>query len=341
MIGLFRLKINLNKLIMKKILFLAILAVSSLGFYSCDDDDSPEVDDYTLTMGADYVNDVYYSLANGVVAEVNRLEWDIAFGVSAMSSSIIINEGSGVVLKEFPIDEAWQWADAIDTVGYSTWGALYNGDEEWEDGAFGANATGGFNFGWGDYNPVNHNVEGVSLYVIKTRNNEYKQIFIEIKHSLDQIYIFKLADLDGSNQQNITLDVSDSEANFVYYNLESNVRLDREPDASTWDLVFTKYYDNSIPYVVSGVLQNIDVLAIAKDNVTDLTDDTYNEEEFSDLITTIGSNWKVYEAGAYGIDSDRMYFVKDLAGDVYKIVFTDFGGGLTGNVKFDIKKLTL
>jgi hypothetical protein len=333
---------------MKKILFLAILAVSSLGFYSCDDDSSstpePRTKSETVTMSANYIKDVYYSLKNGVVADVDRAEWDIAFGVDVRSSSILINEASGVELKEFPTDEGWQWVDAIDTTGYSTWDALYNGDEDWEDGAFSANSSEeDFNYGWGVYDfMVTHNINGVALYVIKLRNGEYKQIFIEQKQSVQQIYIFKFADLDGTNQQSITLDVSDSNANFVYYDLELNTRLDREPDASTWDLIFTKYMDNSINYSVSGILQNMGVEVIELDDVVDLTIETYVSTEFDDNISEIGYDWKPYNrtTGEYEVDSDRLYFIKDKSENVYKLVFTDFESN-TGVFSFEITDLSL
>ena len=332
---------------MKKLLFIAILAFTALGFYSCDDDD-PKIDDKSetknesLSMGAGYANDVYYSLSNGVVAEVSRTSWDIAFSVGAMSSSIIINEGSGVVLKEFPTDEGWQWVDAIDTTGFSNWDALYNGDKDWEDGAFGANATGeDLNYGWGNYDMATHNVIGVALYVIKLRNGDYKQIFIEKKQSVAQTYIFNYANIDGSDQQSVTLDVSDSDANFVYYDLESKLRVDREPDSSTWDLIFTKYIDNSIVYNVSGVLQNMDVYAIDEDDVLDLTLNDYLIGDFEDDITEIGYDWKDIDMTSFEwiIDDDRMYFVKDKNEQVYKIVFTSFGGQANGDVGFDITTL--
>lgn len=336
---------------MKKTLIIAILAIFSFGFYSCDEDNSstpePRTKSETVSMGASYSKDVYYSLKNGVIAEVDRSEWDIAFGVPVRSSSILINEASGVELKEFPISQDWQWVDAIDTTGYSTWEPLYNGDEDWEEGAFSANATEedieNFDYGWGTYDfMVTHNINGTALYVIKLRNGDYKQIFIEKKQSSDQIYVFKYANLDGTDQQTVTLDVSNSDANFVYYDLESNQRLDREPDASTWDLIFTKYMDNSIHYSVSGVLQNIDVEVIELDDVLDLTTETYIPTEFDDDISEIGYDWKPYNrvTGEYEIDPDRLYFVKDKSENVYKLVFTDFDSS-NGNFTFDITDLSL
>ena len=45
--------------------------------------------------------------------------------------------------------------------------------------------------------------------------------------------------------------------NFIYFSLTTGEVLDNEPDSESWDLVFTKYHDESIPYIVTGVLTNV------------------------------------------------------------------------------------
>jgi len=323
--------------------FVAVLCL--IGTYSCDkDDDSPSivVKSESITMGAGYVNDVYYSLNNGVITEVSRLNWDIAFSVDAMSSSIIINDGAGVVLKEYPTTDGWNWTDPIDTIGYSEWNMLYNSDETWEDGAFGQNASGHPNYGWGEYNMTTHNVEGVAMYIVELPNDEFKRIFIEIKDATEKKYIFKYSDVNGANEISETISFADLTSNYLYYSLQSEtVVADREPDASTWDLLFTNYADNTINYLVTGVKHNIGVVAIDQDNTTDLTLNTYLESAFNENITTIGYDWKEFDMGTYlySIDPDRVYFAKDGNDNVYKIVFTGYEGSSTGNINFDITGL--
>lgn len=330
---------------MKKNLLFALIALLFIGFYSCDDDEvTPEVKtkSETVSMGADYVNDVYYSLSNGIVAEVPRKNWDIAFSVGAMSSSILINDGAGVELKVYPTDAGWQWANSIDTAGYHEWELLYNSNESWEEAAFGQNATGHPNYGWGEYNETTHNVEGVAMYIIKLPNDEYKRIFIELKGAMTQQYSFKYSDLDGSNEVSETINFAGNTANYIYYSItDEAVVADREPDASTWDLLFTKYIDTSIPYNVTGIKQNIGVEVIDEDNVLDLTIETYLASEFDDNMTEIGSDWKDFDMGSfqYVVDSDRMYFVKGKDEKNYKIVFTGVEGSSTGNFMFDITSL--
>lgn len=329
---------------MKKNLLIILLAVFAIGFYSCDEDDSPVVKTKieTVSQGASYTNDIYYSLAEGVVAEVPRTNWDIALSVDARSSSILINDGAGVILKVYPTEAGWEWANAIDTAGYSEWEALYNSDENWEEGAFGQNATGHPNYGWGEYNSISHDVDGVEMYIIKLVNGDFKRIFIEVKSAMAQEYIFKYSDIDGTNEVSETISLEGLTSNFIYYSLvNETVVTDREPDAAAWDLLFTNYSDNTINYIVSGVKQNIGVEAIEEDGVLDLTLETYLETNFSENITTIGYDWKNFDMGTfqYVIDADRIYFVKDQNDMVYKIVFTGFGGSSTGDILFDITAL--
>lgn len=330
---------------MKKVVLFVFISIGLFGFYSCDDDSDIvtfETQSESISMGEGYAMDIYYSLSNGVVSEVERTNWDIAFSVGAMSSSILINEGAGVVLKEYPTTDGWNWNDAIDTLGYTNWNALYNSDENWEEGAFGQNATGHPNYGWGEYNDISHNVEGVAMYIIKLSNGDYKRIFVEIKSAMDQEYIFIYSDLDGSNEVSETVSFADLSSNFIYYSMvNQEVISNREPATSTWDLLFTKYIDNSIEYPVAGIIQNTGVLAIDEDDAMDLTITTYLDSEFDDNITEIGSDWKDFDMTTfqYVVDDDRIYFVKDQNENVYKIVFMGFEGSSTGNITFDVTTL--
>ena len=123
------------------------------------------------------------------------------------------------------------------------------------------NATGHPNYGWGVYDMNTHNLTGISLYIIKTRAASYKKIWIVNKLSAEQKYTFRYSDLDGSNEQTVNLDLAGSTKNFVYYSLDTNEEVDREPEKDKWDILFTKWIDKSINYPVTGVLQNIDVTA--------------------------------------------------------------------------------
>ncbi len=296
----------------------------------------------SLSYGAAYINDIYYSLKNGVISTEPRAIWDIAFSVSTRSSSIIINESTGTTLKAFP--STWTWTSTIDTTGFHSWVSLRNSDTDWEIGAFNANASGHPNYGWGIYNSINHNIEnteGGALYIIKLADGSCKKIWIETKYSSLQKYSFRFANLDGSNEKIVSnMDISNSKANYVYYSLPNNTRLDREPDATTWDLLFTKWVDNGISYPVTGVFQNIGVKAINL-TVSDPSTITYLDSDFLTNINTVGSSWKVNDpiTRLYTIPSDKYYIVKDKTGRIYQIHFLTFSGSTLGDFSFNIKQL--
>ena len=306
--------------------FSLILSVNI--FTACQKDsnaDLPVPENDSITMEAGYANDVYYSLSEGVVATVYRTDWDIAFGVDPQTSAILINEAAGVELKVYPTTQGWSWSDPVDVTNFDQWDNLFNPDTTWDDGAFGANASGVLNYGWGDYNTVSHNIEGSALYIIKTRSGAMKKIFISMKYSAEQRYTFKFEDLNTKAEYDVDLDCSDSNANFVYYSLDNNTRIDREPDKSLWDLVFTKYIDNTINYNVTGVLSNTGVKVAEKDGST-FNNVTWSDEDFSENINVVGSDWKSFDNVnmAYTVDSEKVFIVKTASGDTYLLNFTGF-----------------
>jgi hypothetical protein len=325
-----------------KRLFIFILCV--LPFIACEKDNDEQKNgkiNESISMGENYVNDIYYSLDNGLVASVPRDNWDIAFNTSARSSSIITNCGTGVELYVQATTESWTWGDQIDTTGMSLKNFLVNSDTIWENGAFSRNATGHPHYGWGVYDMTTHNLTGVTLYIVKTVNDQYKQIWIEKKQSTANVYDFRFADIDGSNEQVVSIDCNNyNTKNFIYYNLESNQVVDREPAKDTWDIVFTKYYNETINYLVTGVLSNIDVKC-AENREIDPGNAVFDEFKLESNISIIGSDWKEFDMGTYTytLIDNLSYFVKDLNEDVYKIVFTAFEGSTNGNLGFDKTKI--
>lgn len=299
----------------------------------------------TITMGASYANDIYYSLKNGIVATVDRTNWDIAFSVSTRSSSIIINEGANVALWVYP--NAWSWATPSDTTGIKTWTSrVRNSNTDWEIGAFNANATTHPNYGWGNYNETSHNIvnaDGGALYIIKLRNGSYKRIWIETKYSASQKYSFRYSNIDGSNPQVVTeMSLAGYKGNYGYYSLQDNQLIaNREPDKAAWELLFTRWEDinNNQPYPVTGVLQNVGIKAVDL-TTTDFVNIVYTTEQFSSEINTIGYDWKTPPmSGPWVVLNNKAYVVRNAAGKDYLIVFKTFAGSSTGTLSFDIREL--
>jgi hypothetical protein len=291
-----------------------------------------QVETEVVTGGSpSYPNEVYYSLENGIVSTVARDTWDLGFNTSNFSVSILANTASGVEVYTYPLGDTADWA-TLDTTGM-TWIPLYNSIESWDEGAFSANQKGHPDYGWGKYNDVTHIITGDSLYVIKTVAGDYKKLAILERNPIANTYTFKVAGLDGSNEQTVVLNSGDyNTKSFVYYSLGSMEILDREPAKESWDLLFTRYYDYTIPYMVSGVLTNdlhVEAQEVQEEGLDQATFVDYVEADFSTVISVIGSDWKSFSMTtfAYVVDTTVVYFLKtygETDSTYYKLYFTEF-----------------
>jgi hypothetical protein len=297
----------------------------------------------TVTVGAGYANDVFYSFENGTVATVDRANWDIGFNTSPFSISIIANHGSGVEVYSYPSGDTSAWA-TLDTANMN-WPQLYNSLDSWDDGAFAQNDLGHPDYGWGIYNMGNHHITGDSLFVLKTVNGDYKKLWIVEKNAVANIWTFKYADIDGSNEQVVTLNAGTYDTkNFVYYSIDNNQIEDREPVSEDWDILFTKYFDYTIPYAVTGVLSNEAhtlIEEVSQSGLDQATFVTYTEANFASDISIVGSDWKSFNMGtfAYDVADSTVFFAKtyNSNGDsvYHKFYFTAFGGSSTGDYVFN------
>ncbi len=281
----------------------------------------------SVIMGASYANDVYYSFQNGVISTANRSEWDIAFYTSVWSAGVLTNDGKGIVLKTYPKADTSGW-NSVDTAGLSTWPAMYNSLDDWENGAFDRNAKGHPDYGWGVYNGINHNVVGDSIFIMKMANGSFKKFWLIKKISVANTYYFRYANLDGTSEVMDSLDCNPYiSKNFVYYSMDNKAILDRDPESGSWDILFTKYMGivQGTPYPVTGVFQNIDVPANRFAQVDPSFEDWFSAPMDS-IKAPIGYDWKYFDNSSftyYVVDS-LVYFVMNRQMDVYKLVFNAF-----------------
>lgn len=312
----------------------------------------------TLYMGAGYANEVYYSMSAGIKGAVDRKQWDIAFRTYQMSSSILTNDAanndeialSGVKLYTYPKSAISDWA-TVDTAGFylGNWENMVNSTTDYEDGAFSRHQKGHPDYGWGIYNSV-HNIIGDSLYIIKLRDGSFRKLWIVKKLSSDNIYQFRYANIDGTNDTTIDLDCNPySTKNFVGFSIVTNKVVDFEPVASTeWDLLFTKYMytypaNSTTPYVqypVIGVLSNCRNKEAKKDpyhkvkvlKFTQVTDfPPFSTYSMDSTRSPIGWEWKTFNNG-YTVVDPLVYFVQDLQGKIFKLIFKEFKGSSTGRI---------
>ena len=164
-----------------------------------------------------------------------------------------------------------------------------------------------------------------------------------LKLLLQGEYVFKLANLDGTNEisQSI-LKTNYTDKNFIYFSIDQNTITDREPISSEWDITFTKYISpiQGMPYPVTGVLTNINVEVAKATGITDpLTYFDYSNHNFDSEINSIGYDWKSYQ-GSYIVDANRCYFIKDENENIWRLVFTSFDGMSTGNIEFNVELIS-
>lgn len=321
---------------MKKIILTSIAVLALLG-------SKAQIIIDTVSIGAGYANQKWYSLQNDEQGSAPKNNWDIAFDVAGgYGTSIHINSITGTMLWTYPSADTSAWA-TVDTTGISTWTPKYNSETSWAMGAFdqGMVTSNPNDVGWGVYNSVTHIITGDSLFVIKLSNGSYKKLWII--NVAGGGYNFKYADLDGNNlQTKFLLKSTYSGKNFAYYSLQTNMELNREPVASAnWDLLFTQYTAFiPTPYTVSGVLANKGVDVAQADDVTNPS--TYNNwsaHTFGTDINIIGYDWKAYTS-SWKLTTDTVYFVKSKQGDIWKLIFTGFGGASTGNYIFSKEKVS-
>jgi hypothetical protein len=308
---------------MKKILLSMVMILSVMTI-------AAQVENEVVT-GAGYPDDVFYNLETGVVSTEARDNWDLAFTTSNFSVSILANLASGVEVYTWPMGDTADWA-TLDTTGM-TWSPLYNSLETFDEGAFSDNATGHPDYGWGIYNMTTHNITGDSLYVVKTLSGIYKKMAVIQRGAIANTWTFKVAGLDGSDEQTVQLNTGEyTTKTFVYYSLDSMEVLDREPAKESWDLLFTRYYDYTIPYTVAGVLTNeLHMVAqeVKEEGLDQATYIAYEDTAFSPDISIIGSDWKSFNMGtfSYEVDTTVVYFLKkygETDSTYYKIYFTAF-----------------
>jgi hypothetical protein len=258
------------------------------------------------------------------------------------SSSILINDGAGVVLYTYPKSDTSGWA-GMDTIGLYTWKPMFNDPNDWENGAFSRNAKGHPDYGWCIYNEVTHNLNGDSLFVIKLRDGSVKKLWMVKKLSAADIYVFRFANIDGTNEQLVNEDVSSlTTTDFSGYSLQTNSRVDFEPVKDSWDILFTKYMSvqsNGTPYLVTGVLSN-DSVDTKKFYPVSLDYNDYGPGAWDSTRSSIGWNWKVFDMDTftYNVADSTVYFIKSAQGNIYKFYFTAFSGSTTGVVKFNLEK---
>ncbi len=308
---------------MKKIFTCALILMTTSVFAQTTVYDS-------VSMGAGYANQVFYSLQDGEVAQAPNTNWELAFTTYFMGAAAFTNSAQGVAVFMIPSTDINGFT-AVDTTNYSSWQMLNNSDVTWDRGALNNNMTNHPNYGWGDYSTTTNEVVGDSLFLVRmgtAPNYIFKKLWL-IKKDISGSWIIRYADIDNNNDVTDTILYNNYIGkNFSYYSLTSQSELNREPLSADWDITFTRYTANvtvagCIPstgfFPVTGALTNKKVVS-AQANVVDYSavDFTNYQSQLDSNISIIGYDWK---CSGQLIDS-IVYFVKTTIGAVWKLQFT-------------------
>lgn len=317
-------------MIMKKLLLPALFALATLSA------PAQTVVTDSVSMGKDYMNQVWYSLSDDEQGTQPRNNWDIAFRTNRPEQpTILVNHTGGSNITRnfwiYPKGARANWA-SVDTVGLSKWTPLYNMETEWK-GAMGRyiDPTNKYDFGWGIRDAGTHYIVGDSIYIIRTQSGTYKKLLID--QLAGSVYSFTYANIDGSDAATSSINSAGyTGKNFVYFNLTAKTEADREPAAANWDMVFGQYatadFIATAPgFLVNGVLVNEGV-SVAKAVVAPSARATYKDFGAHVLypeINGIGYNWK---SSTHVLNDSFVYFVRRKSGEVWKLVFTGWTSGL-------------
>ena len=296
----------------------------------------------TIATGTGYKKNVYYSLENGTAGIADADNWHIGFSTGTFEEGVLTNSADKAIklyeISSNPLDFGTDLTAAFNTAVAANPMPFYNSNTIWNTGAFN---QGSAMYGWGDYISATHWIEGVVVFGLVTATDTF-QVFIEDKQTYQvpnaPVFNFKIAQLDGSQSisRSIALGVTGyKDRAFVYYNIETDSFINREPAKSSWDFVFTNYNDENVVmgneyYKVFGILNNSATRA-AKVDTADAEFDNiignYASYTYDSTINSIGRKWKASGMSGVQMVDSLCYFVKVRNGDVWQLVFTASNSG--------------
>lgn len=299
-----------------------------------------------ITSGAGYKKQTFYKLSTEASSTVDNTSWDIAFTVyGQQDAGIFLNESAStgnpiqnpLKLYKAPTNT---FTDVFTVAALKD--SLLNDEKSWSFGAFNADSNpAAFDYGWGAYDPVTHQIKGKKVFVLKLRDGNYRKIEIQ---NLVAAYTFRHANLDGTDEKTVSVDKTKFVGKtLAYYNFSTNAVVDLEP-AGGFDLLYTRYVTTvdqngiSTPYPVLGILTGRGATAVKATGVdpSKVSFDDY-KNKLETRTDVIGYDWKTFALTTmtWSVPTDVAYFVKTKDNDVYKIVFIDFEGSATGTATFE------
>jgi hypothetical protein len=318
---------------MKKI-FLSMISMLTMGIVT-QAQQAWMIDSVSIGASA---QDEYYSLKNGSQRIENSKNWNIGFTLSPIGDSAGVwanHQNGNAYTKVFNIHkDSTQW-NTITLADTAAANLCFNNDQGWYQGAFNdVPSNDAFNFGWGQYDVVSHNIVGDSVFIVRANGIYYKLIIEKLQAAPTVTWTFSYENLStpaAAVQKTIVKSPKYDNNLFAYFNFATEADTNREPAITDWDFIINRYTTNSVGSGqgtnnnIVGILTNKGVL-VTKAKPVDV-DTAYNNfttytASMSKVISVIGWDWKTlasFQPISYDVPDSTSYFMKDKGGDLWQM----------------------
>jgi hypothetical protein len=330
---------------MQRIFPLSILIIYILS--SCFKEDvalKPYDGVITLIPEPIQVNQSYFDFETGrVLTSLPSNTWQLGFECTAEGWHIITNSGGNwfiynseqtiqneLVIMPTKVDHLYDVPSAFpDSTAVGNWTTVSPGG-----------------------NTYTHNIYLLGHY----ENGKFKDIKEVVFLSVDDTtYSFSYKEELSGLSDTISIIKNDS-VGYVYFNFDTKLQVNAEPDRELWDLAFGPYYDMAtyfgvtIPYLVGGSFINAGYTEAALDSLNSfdrIDAGMIPDYEFIRQRDIPGYRWKSVTvdvsgggSATYKVITNYSYIFHTAEDHYYKLKFISYThNGLSGYPQFEFKKL--
>lgn len=314
-------------------------------------DKPPVTETVEIPLGPQYESQYYFDLeSNEVVKVASRFDWDLAFESSAEGYRVFIN--------------GYKFMFAYNT-GRTNFDSTYTYNQllrRWDEPTGELNKTA---FGeWGMVEGSGSSYIGKGNVYIVDRGVDfnlnpvgYQKVLI---NSLSEgVYEISFGGLNSTQRTNFSIPKADG-YHKVYMSFDNGGQIvNVTPPKADWDLLFTRYthvfYEplpgfpptDTLPYQVVGVLSNhqsgVEVATLVSADFASFTLADAAPLTYSNFQNAIGFEWKNFTLNDenYVVDSERLYIIKTVEGNYYKLRFVEFynNAGVKGYPTIEVQEL--
>lgn len=283
----------------------------------------------------------YYDFeSDSIFFYIPTLSWDLAFECSPKGFHVLVNSGKNLFIYNTKSTNLLQEFGDIDQWNYDN-----------SNGHLDSTAIGN----WVDTNTIpysyTHHIYLLGLSQISGIEIWQKLQFVQIKNNS-----YKFRYINATMTEPDTIEIIKNEMyNYTHYSFLSHKQLYAEPVKTSYDIVFTPYYDYVkefdlwADYLLRGVFLNPSKVEAAEDTLTGYT--YISLDNFSDFILSsqkdlIGYDWKKVNvdfnsiSATYSIVRNKCFIIHTVEGNYYKMRFLSYQkNGLNGYPSFEFKEL--